>query len=173
MPAPSKVDQLPEAVRQALEQRLIAQSFSGYVPLVEWLSEQGFEISKSSVQRWGSQFEDRVSALKVATDQAKAIVSASPDDEGAMTDALLRLVQEKLFSIMLELEVDPKKVNLSTLAKSIAQLGRASIAQKKHMVEMRAKLDVAREDVRRIATGAGVSDEIMAAIDARLQGAVG
>jgi hypothetical protein len=164
MPPRSKVDLLPEDVRQALEQRLIAQAFSGYEALEAWLEEKGFEIAKSTLHRWGSRFEERVASLKMATDQAKAIVAASPDDEGAMTDALLRLVQEKLFSIMMELEVDPKKVNLGSLAKSIAQLGRASIAQKKHMVEMRTKIAADLKDLEK----AGFDKNTLEAVSNRI-----
>src|SRR5690606_6677096 len=118
---------LPEAIRGELDGRLVAGGFAGYEALSDWLGEQGFEISKSALHRYGAQFEDRVSALKLATDQARAIVAESPDDEGTMSEALMRLVQEKLFSILLEMEVDPAKVNLNSLARSVAELGRASV----------------------------------------------
>ena len=81
----SKVQLLPEATRQVLEQRLIAGGFAGYEALAEWLAEQGFAISKSALHRFGSKFEDRCQALKIATDQARAIVEGSPDDDGAMS----------------------------------------------------------------------------------------
>lgn len=170
MPARSKVDLLPEDVRQALEQRLIAQSFSGYESLADYLAEQGFEIAKSSLHRWGTRFEDRVRALKIATDQAKAICEASPDDDGAMTDALMRLTQEKLFGVLLDLEVDPETVELPKLARAIADLSRGSVTLKRYQSEVRAKIAVARADVRRLVTDAGVPDDVQAAIDARLMG---
>ncbi len=131
MPARSKVDLLPEDVRQALEQRLIAQSFSGYESLAEFLQEKGFEIAKSSLHRWGTRFEERVRALKIATDQAKAIVEASPDDEGAMTDALMRLTQEKLFGVLLDLEVDPETIELPKLTRAIADLSRGTVTRRR------------------------------------------
>ncbi|MFC3716817.1 DUF3486 family protein [Luteimonas soli] len=153
----SKVDQLPEAVRQELEQKLIANGFGGYEALTEWLTEQGFEISKSSVHRWGSDFEERVDALRIATQQAKAIVKASPDDEGDMSEALMRLMQERIFSALVSLEVDPKKVNLGSLAKALAPIARASIAQKKYASEVRDRARAAVEAVDRIASSGGLT----------------
>ncbi|MGO9606278.1 MAG: hypothetical protein ACLQAT_23300 [Candidatus Binataceae bacterium] len=35
--------------------------------------------------------------------QAKAIIEAAPDDEGAMHEALMRLVQQKLFNVLVRL----------------------------------------------------------------------
>lgn len=153
----SKVDQLPPEVREALEQRLIKSGFAGYEDLATWLQEQGFEISKSSLHRWGSTFEERVDALRVATQQARAIVQATPDDEGDMTEALLRLMQERLFSALVDLQVDPKKVNLGSIAKALAPIARASIVQKKYAAEVRQRAAAAAAEVDAVVKTAGLS----------------
>lgn len=159
MPPRSKVGQLPEDVRQALEQRLIANGFSDYESLAAWLGEEGFEISKSSLHRWGANFEDKCAGLRVATQQAKAIVDASPDDEGAMAEALMRLMQEKLFNILLDLEVDPTKVNIGAVAKALAPIARASIALKKYSSEVRDRARAAADAVDRIAASGGLTKD--------------
>lgn len=140
----SKVDLLPEETRQALEQRLIAGAFGGYDNLVDWLEQQGFQISRSSLHRWGSKFEDRVRAIKVATDQARAIVEASPDSEAAVNDALIRLVQERLFFVLTTLEGEPNPITMGKVARAIADLGRATISQKRLAAEAR---KAAREEL--------------------------
>jgi len=160
MPARPTVLQLPDPVRAELDARLIKSGFAGYVGLAQWLSEQGFEISKSALHRYGQQFEERVSALKIATDQAKAIVESAPDDEGAVSDALMRLVQEKLFGVLMNLgDIDPARINLGTLAKAIAQLGRASVAQKKWQAEVRERASVVADEVTAKARESGMSAE--------------
>ncbi|HEU4601566.1 MAG TPA: DUF3486 family protein [Steroidobacteraceae bacterium] len=168
MPPRSKIEQLPDAVRTELDSRLIQSGFSGYRDLAEWLTSQGFEIKKSALQTYGARFEDRISALKLATDQARAIVAESPDDEGAMSEALMRLVQEKLFSVLLEIEIDPAKINLNSLARSIAELGRASVTQKKYAQEVRERAQAAAETAEKIAKRGGLSsasvNEIRSAI---------
>lgn len=164
MPARSKVDLLPEDVRQALERRLIAQSFSGYESLESWLEEKGYEITKSSLHRWGSRFEDRVRALKVATDQAKAIVEASPDDDGAMTDALMRLTQEKLFGVLLDLEVDPETIDVTKLTRAVADLGRGTITLRRYQQEARAKIAADLKDLEK----AGYDKNTLDAVSSRI-----
>lgn len=138
MPARSKVEQLPAKVRQQLEQALLASNFSGYVELEKWLAAQGIKVSKSALHRFGATFEGRVRAIKISTDQAKAVVEASPDDDNAMNEALIRLVQERVFSLLVESNVEqlPAKV-LGQITKSIADVGRASVQQKKFNFEFR------------------------------------
>lgn len=142
MPQRSAISQLPESVRQVLDHRLIAGGFAGYEGLSEWLTEQGFEISRSSIHRYGQQFEARLAALKVATDQAKAIAEASQDDEGAMNEALIRLVQTKTFEILRELEEDDVPANLPKIGRMVADLARASVTQKKWSDQARERMRV-------------------------------
>jgi len=58
-----------------------------------------------------------------------------------MNEALLRLVQQHLFTVLVEIngvELDP--ANLPALARSVAALARASILQKKYADEIRFSL---------------------------------
>ena len=146
----SKISQLPDGTRKALEERLIRGSFSGYEALTDWLAEQGFEISKSAIHRYGQQFESRLQALKVATDQAKAIAQASQDDEGDMNEALIRLVQTKTFELLVALdEGDDEEgpgVDLPKIGRMVAELARASISQKKWAEQVRAKVAKAADE---------------------------
>lgn len=136
----SKVDVLPEEVRDELGRRLVANGFGGYEELEAWLAERGHRIGKSSLHRWGSRFEDRLGALRQVTEQARVIVSETGDDEGAVNEALIRLVQEKAFSLIMEMKVDPEEVDLPKLIRSIADISRASVNQKKWAKEERRKM---------------------------------
>ena len=146
MPARSKIEQLPEDLRKQLDVMIVTKGFSRYRDLSKWLKEQGYSISKDAVNRHGQNLEEKLDAIKASTAAARAIVEASPDDEGAMNDALMRLVQDRLFTIMLKLkeledeDVDVTKVSLASVARSVAQLSRASVNQKKWQAEARAKV---------------------------------
>lgn len=139
MPKRSKVDALPKALKEWLDAELVKRGFADYEQLAADLQAQGAEVSKSSLHRYGSKFEERMAQLKVSTEQARAVVAASPDDEGAMNEALIRLTQDKLFQVLVDLEVDPESIALPKLTKSIADLARSSISQKKWQIEVRTK----------------------------------
>ena len=166
MPPRSKVGLLPDRVREDLEHRLIRGGFSGYRELSAWLGEQGFEISKSSLHSWGRDFEERVGALKRITAQARAIITESPDDDGAINDALIRLTQERVFGLMMDLELDLDPARLAKMTKAVADLSRASVGQKRLMAEVR-KRDSEKLDA---AVAAGEIDVDAAARARRIMG---
>lgn len=153
MPRRSKIDGLPPEIKAELDRRLVEESFSGYHAFEDWLQVQGFEIGKSSIHRYAQEFESKLGNLARATEQARAIVEAAPDQEGAINEAILRLVQENLFNVLVNSGGDglePK--DLATVARSIADVTRASITQKKFMEEVRAKLDAKFKNIEAKAT---------------------
>lgn len=167
----SSIDLLPEAVRQELERRLLAQAFGGYEALADWLAEQGFEISKSAVHRFGQRFEERAQALRMVTEQARALVEAAPDDESAVSEALIRLTQEKCFTLLLDAEIDPANVNFPKLVQNVAHLTRAQVYRSKHVAEIRRETATqAAEVAGREAKNAGLSADKVDAIRREILG---
>lgn len=172
----SKVTGLPPETREALDARLMRGGFSGYVQLQDWLRAQGYDISKSSLHRYGSRLEEKMAKLKASSERARALVEASPDSEDAMAQATMRLLQEKLFSVLESMDdIDPDTVDLVKLSRAMAPLVRASIAAKKHADEVRAKLAEAEQKVQQaMADGAmpGLTPDALAKIRAIYTGAV-
>ena len=176
MPSRSKIALLPEALRKQLDAKLITNAFSDCRGLSDWLAEQGFSISKDAVNRHGKQLERRLDAVKRATEQAKAIVDASPDEEGAMNDALIRLIQQIDFDILVQLgevgidEVNPKA--LAAITRSVASLARATVTQKKWMAETRARIAAkvaeAEKKVNQVKESGGLSADAAQQIRAAL-----
>jgi len=169
MPRRNKVEALPKAVKAWLDAALLEKNFSEYELLAAELAAKGFSISKSGLHRYGSKFEERMAQMAVSIEQARAVVAASPDDEGAMSEALIRLTQDKLFGVLVELDVDPKKVDLSKLTRSIADLARSSVGQKRWAAEAKAAareelLREQREKLDAMPNKGGVSAETKAAI---------
>ncbi|WP_339429493.1 DUF3486 family protein [Pseudomonas taetrolens] len=154
MPPRSKVANLPKAVKAWLDKALAENSFSEYESLAAELSDQGFSISKSALHRYGQDFESKLSALKMASEQARAVVAAAPDEEGAVNEALMRLVQEHLFKLLM---ADGNTFDLPKVAKAVAELGKASIAQKKWQTEYREKAEAAASRVEKIAKKGGLN----------------
>jgi hypothetical protein len=171
----SKITQLPEDVRAELERRLVQSSFSNYDALARWLSEKGFEVHRSSVYRYGAPFEKRLKAMQAATQQARAIVEATPDDEGAMSEALMRLCQEKVFDILLQIDVDPETVDLHKLTRSVADMQRASVTLRRYQAQVRDRAKAAADALDKAAAGAGgrITQETLDRIRSEIYGIAG
>lgn len=167
----SSITQLPIAVKEWLDQALLDGNFSGYQALEAELKARGHDISKSAIHRYGQSFEERIERLKLATQQAKAVVQSSPDDEGAMGDALTRLVQQKTFDLLLEMgELDPDKVKLADIGTMVAKLNATSVQQKKWQMEVKNKAQVAAAEVEKVTRAGGLSEETIETIKKRILG---
>lgn len=150
MPSRSKITKLPDGVKRELDKRLITGSFSDYRALSEWLREQGFEISRAAVHRYGQAFEERLAAIKIASEQARAVSEAVGDNEGVMSDALISLVQEKAFDVLVNLQTSDPVAFAKIFPKMgimVAKLSKASVDQKKWMAEVKKKAEKAVENI--------------------------
>ncbi|MGH8037018.1 MAG: DUF3486 family protein [Stenotrophomonas sp.] len=165
MPPRSAIEQLPDHIRAELEQKLIANGFSGYVQLAEWLTDHGFTIGKSAVGVYGQNLQRRLSSIRASTEAARLISQAAPDDADERSNAIISLVQTEIFEALLSLqeaadEDDPGEriAILGKAAKNIATLTRASVSRNKWGVEVRkAALLEAAQRVEGAALARGLS----------------
>jgi hypothetical protein len=168
MPPPSKIDLLPEDVRAELDRRLIKAAFGSSVKLSEWLAEQGFEISKTTVNERAKNLKRRLSTIVASTDAARMIADVAPDEPADRSNSIIAMLQSDIFETMLSLqqaneEDDPIKrlAILGNAAKHIATLTRASIWREQHASKIRDKilLDVSKRiDAAATARGLGKED---------------
>lgn len=146
MPQRSTIDTIPVEAREQLNQLLIEKSFANYDELTDSVNlllqeyELEVKISRSALHRYGRSFQQKCEALKMATEQAKAMVEASPDNEGDMAEALQRLMQERLFNVAMDLDGDVDPKTLSAIARAISDVNRTSVATKKYAAEVKDKV---------------------------------
>jgi hypothetical protein len=149
MPRRSTIDGLPNDVRRWLERALADANFSGYQALEEMMRERGYAISKSAIHRYGQKIERRFAAIKASTEAARLLTEGASDDQDARSEAVIALVQTELFESIINLqeagdeELDPAdRIGLlSSAAKNIATLARASVNQKKFRLEEQARIE--------------------------------
>lgn len=161
MPARSKITLLPPEIKAKLDRLLIERSFSDYDGLVAWLNGElaalGLELtfSRSGLHYYGQAFEEKVQAIKIATEQARAITDAVGDDAGMMGEALTNLCQEKAFQVLVKMhEIDPEDVDFNKLTVAIAKLNKTAVDQKKWQREIKDKAAQAVKNIESKAAGA-------------------
>ncbi len=138
MPPKGKIKTMTPALRAEFERRLVEGSFSDYRGLARWLGEHGCQIAPSALQRYGYGLERKLNALRLATEQARAVVDASGGADDTVNEGLMRLVQGDLFRVLVELkEVDPKKIDINALARNVASICRSSVHMRRAAEEMR------------------------------------
>lgn len=177
MARPSNIDALPNEIRQALDKLLLDNNFCAYDSIAEYFKQRGYQLSKSAVHRYGQKLERRLQAIKASTEAAKLLAENVDDTENHLSGSVISLVQTELFETLLNLqeaeevsEPSERMELLSKAAKSIAELSRASIANKKWQVEVRSKAEAAATKVEGIARKVGLSAEAAAVIRREILG---
>lgn len=186
MPRRSGVLALPATLRDELNARLVANGFSGYEALSEWLEEQGYSLSKSALHRHGNaleaDFEAAMSDVQRTTALARAWAKSDEDEQGDLLDATARMLQDALLRITIAMrraeaaaeESDPAESakTLSQVTRALADLGRMSIGQKKWAREVRERAQSIASDVAATARAGGLSDEAAEMIRQKILGVV-
>ena len=139
----SKVHTLPPQLKEWLDNELIARGFGDYVQLAADLKARGADVSKSALQRYGSPFERSLAKVKMASEQARALVDAAPDDEDKLGSAVVRVTQQKILNLLMDIDIDAEDVDINKLFKNAAEIGKASVTQKKFSLAVRKEIEEA------------------------------
>lgn len=182
----STISRLPHDVKSYIEGKLA----EGRLTLDELISDlrgrfpsqaqAGDLPSRAAVHRYGQKLERRLSAIRASTEAAKIIQAQAGDNNDARSEALTALIQTELFEAILNMQeednpdMDPgERVGmLSNVAKNVAPLIRSSVSLKQFQSKVRDATRAAASAVEKTAKKAGLSDETVAEIKARILGIV-
>nr|VFK21751.1 MAG: Protein of unknown function (DUF3486) [Candidatus Kentron sp. LFY] len=170
----SKIDQLPPEERQWVEDWLIQHNFTGYDEFEKQARERGIDVSRSGGQRWGSEFQMRLERIKIATEQAQAIVRTTGDDSANLTEGLQSLVQTKLFEMMQQFNYDPEEgIDIVKVTRAVADMSRATVNQKRWRLEVKTRVEAAAREVESVVKKGGISEDTAKQIRQKILGIAG
>ena len=133
----ARIKALPPELRAEFDRRLISGGFSNYQALSLWLRRHGYRIGYLALARYGRALDRKLEALRLATEQARAVVEAAEGADDLVNEGLMRLVQGDLFRVLVEVkEIDPEKVDLNALARNVASICRSAVSMRKAAEQM-------------------------------------
>ena len=159
---------LPADIRHAFERKLAENGFANYTELTQWLHEQGYEVSRSAVHRYGQQVERRYASIKASTEAARLIAEGANDEGDTRAEALMALVQTELFDA--DLSPMQRFDMMSEGARRMAGFISAGTRLKEYQAKVKAKVAAAADDVAKQARKGGLSDEAAEAIRKQILG---
>jgi len=137
MPPRSKIiTVLPPHIRKQVERRMLAKRFSDYEGLAESVRQQGYDISDDSLWRYGKVLKQEFTAARLTLLQARMLAAQAPDHKGRLTQALLQVVQQKLFLVLAETD-DTNRAEIAQLVHAVADLSRVCVSFQQWSAESR------------------------------------
>lgn len=171
MPRPSLIGSLTAAERNTVNKAVMARNFADYDGLVAMLAAADLEINRTTLARHGLKLKKRLQMVKDATDAAEMLVSNSPDDTNARSEAVISMVQSEMFGVMVSLQdldgasPEERVALLKDMSKSMLDMTRASQMQKKWRLDIvrQTRMEAANEVVAGL-KAEGISADVEASI---------
>jgi Protein of unknown function (DUF3486) len=154
-----KIMRMPRDLKAKLDALLNEGNMHTSLQLQKWLRANDFEISARSIDDYRHRFERQLDAVRIATAQAREVCKQFKDDDEQMQNALTRLVQTRLFEILVvakEKETSRKRrsldntvaaVNVAALARSVTGLVKAETQHRRMVEQVRASVAAAAKKV--------------------------
>lgn len=178
----SLISRLPPNVRNELDKRLIAEAFSNYQGLSDWLAEQGYKICVSSVKIYGQRLENRLANLKLSHDFALFYKQTLPEDTNAKTELLNDLAQDALLKLLLRLpetslfendeETDLASLTklVCTITRAISDTNKSSVVVSKYITELKIKQEAKFSELQIDGIKQGIDTDFMQRIKTEILG---
>lgn len=139
----SKIDELPEDLRMKVDV-MLADTSNTYEYISQFLKEEGYDISKSSVGRYATRTNNAMQRLLEAqaqTDRLIQVVKENP--EADYTEAAILLTMNGLLNKVATAEEEFNEMPLDKAGRLIASLSRTKIYKDRVKQDMRRKADIA------------------------------
>lgn len=146
--------ELPKEIREELNRVLL--EGATYEEACQYCRDRGFDISHSSMGRYGKEFFEAYQAVRQFEDQARAITSEAGDGltlEEATSKMLLQKVMAGLVS------GDADILEIPRLISDVAKLQSSSVARERLKSDLAAKVQRIAGDVVQAVKKGGLSDE--------------
>lgn len=153
----SKVDSLPEDIRARVDEMIIDTS-NTYQEIADWVKEQGYEVSKSSIGRYAIRTTGATQRLIEAQKQTEALVNVikkNPDID--YTDAGLMMLMDGLVKKLTVAEEEFDRLPLDKVGRLITAISRTKVYKDRVKHDMKKKVELAFQ---------GMESELMAVIKA-------
>ena len=163
----SKIEsELPAETRQQLNRLFLVENIS-YDEARDWLKEQGYDISRSSIGRYGKKFFEAYKKIKQFEDQAQTLKSDVGEGlllEESLTKILLQKVQEAVIDGTMDVIAVPR------ILSDVAKLQSSSIQRERIKMDFTEFKKKAIEAISEVAKKAGISADTEERMRKRIMG---
>lgn len=125
-----KIDSLPPEIIAAVNDAIVNKRKT-YKEIEQWLRADGYDVSKSGVQRYGQEFLAKLENISTAREQAKTIIETSVGLKTEMSEATSTIAFQLLMEMLINTDAD--KVDKTTLMaiKTLASLENSTVSREK------------------------------------------
>ena len=158
----SKLDEIPEDLRLKVDV-MLADTSNTYEYISQYLKEEGYDISKSSVGRYAMRSNTARQRLLEAQAQTEKLIQVVKDNPDAdYSEAAILMTMNGLINKVATAEEEFQEMPLDKAGRLIASLSRTKIYKDKVKQDMKKKADIAFQEMEAQMMGIIKNDPVMA-----------
>ena len=143
----SKLDEIPEVLRLKVDV-MLADTSNTYEYISQYLKEEGYDISKSSVGRYAMRSNTARQRLLEAQAQTEKLIQVVKDNPDAdYSEAAILMTMNGLINKVATAEEEFQEMPLDKAGRLIASLSRTKIYKDKVKQDMKKKADIAFQEM--------------------------
>lgn len=143
----SKIDELPEELRLKVDV-MLSDTSNTYEYISQFLKEEGYGISKSSVGRYATRTNTAMQRLLEAQAQTEKLIQVVKDNpEADYTEAAIVLTMNGLVNKVATAEEEFNEMPLDKAGRLIASLSRTKVYKDRVRQDMKRKADIAFKEL--------------------------
>ena len=159
-------DDLPEEIRKEVD-ALLVQGSATYDEIKAYLTQKGYDISRSAIGRYGKGFMATYQRLRIIEDKARTLVSEAGDGmilEEAVSKTFSQMILELLHDGKMDLKKAPKIIG------EFARLQASTVLRERVKNEYAKKVQKAGDEVEKLVKAGGLTDSKAAEIRKKILG---
>ena len=173
---------LGTALKAQLDKRLRESNFSDYEGHTAWLKENGHDIPKATLNRYGQKYQAQIKPLILHNDVMDAHSADTNDEITVNAHRLIISAQRVLINLVEEMENRPVDSNvelveisyrinvMSKATSSIGVLNNSQVANRKYADELRVRMEAKLNEIGNESASGGVNAEFMKRIRTEVLG---
>lgn len=144
----SKVDKLPDDLREVINEAIISKRLT-YEQITEIIHNAGHtDISARSVARYGKKFSDKLESITRAKEQAKAIIESSAGLKLDMAEASSTVAFQLLMDMLVNTNSNEIDKNTLTAIRALSSLERSAVSREKLKYQFDRGVEAAAEKIK-------------------------
>lgn len=160
--------ELPAEIRREVD-RLLVEGNATYDEIEQFLAGKGYDISRSSIGRYGKDFLSQYQKLRIIEDKSKTLVS-DVGDGMVLEEAAAKIFAQKIIEAQLAGTFDV--LELPRLVSDFAKLQASTVVRERLKMEIKQRVTKTAEEVVKVAKSGGLSAEKAEEIRKKILGIV-
>jgi len=148
-------DELPREIKREVD-RLLVEGNATYDDIKSFLEGKGYDISRSSIGRYGKEFLAQYQRLKVIEDQSRTLISEAGDGM-ILEEAAAKIFAQKILEA--QLSGDFNVMELPRLVSDFAKLQASTVQRERFKQEIRGRVEKTADSVKKTARKGGLSED--------------